>query len=506
MFDSLRTSFHVPSLPPAGGDGGDRAAAVAAVAATYPAAPSGTLLGVSFVRPLPRAEHPSVRWVVAVVATVAGLGVNAAAVAARTARRQVGRSATAAATATVGRVAAAVVALVGGYMWGGSAEEAAVAAAAAEVDTTLVAGAGRGGGGAPPPVGVRPLPGDEDGGDSGIAGGNGAGAGGDVPDPADPYAAYRALFVTLPLPPVAAAPADDATWARLRVAGPNPFALHAATAAAAADWGVTDAHLRAVPGCGDDTIATAAVDHRLYAVDHVEMGEFLAAGAAAATAAEKAADSQADPHGRSGGDEAENDGTGGWGEVVHSPRALLVLPATSNTGKLVPVAIETGKAGGGRRQLVTPADGARWAVARAALTAADGTDHQLTWHIGRTHLLVNGLAATARRALSPRHPLMRLLGPHFAGTLSINNLAETTLLPPGDAVDALLPGPVKPMHNWAVASLRGVDVWAAAAPDELAARGVMDNRLAYPYRDDALRVWGALATFVDAYVDACTPR
>lgn len=100
MFDSLRTSFHVPSLPPAGGDGGDRAAAVAAVAATYPAAPSGTLLGVSFVRPLPRAEHPSVRWVVAVVATVAGLGVNAAAVAARTARRQVGRSATAAATAT----------------------------------------------------------------------------------------------------------------------------------------------------------------------------------------------------------------------------------------------------------------------------------------------------------------------------------------------------------------------------------------------------------------------
>lgn len=397
MFDSLRTSFHVPSLPPAGGDGGDRAAAVAAVAATYPAAPSGTLLGVSF---------------------------------------------------------------------------------------------------------VRPLPGDEDGGDSGIAGGNGAGAGGDVPDPADPYAAYRALFVTLPLPPVAAAPADDATWARLRVAGPNPFALHAATAAAAADWGVTDAHLRAVPGCGDDTIATAAVDHRLYAVDHVEMGEFLAAGAAAATAAEKAADSQADPHGRSGGDEAENDGTGGWGEVVHSPRALLVLPATSNTGKLVPVAIETGKAGGGRRQLVTPADGARWAVARAALTAADGTDHQLTWHIGRTHLLVNGLAATARRALSPRHPLMRLLGPHFAGTLSINNLAETTLLPPGDAVDALLPGPVKPMHNWAVASLRGVDVWAAAAPDELAARGVMDNRLAYPYRDDALRVWGALATFVDAYVDA----
>ncbi|GAB0490809.1 hypothetical protein MMPV_002047 [Pyropia vietnamensis] len=484
MLTSLLTSYPVPSLPPPGWDR-DRAAKVAAIAASYPSSPSATIPGVTFVRPLPRAERPSLRWVLAVVATVARLGLNAAAVSGVTARRELGRFAATAATAAAIRVGAVVVALFTGCIRGGRIEEEAVGAAAARVDTTLVAGAGREGQAAHPPAGPRRLPGN---------GGRGRQiADGDAPD--DPYAAYRALFVTLPLPAVASVAADDATWTRLRVAGPNPHALRSATADTAAAWGVTDTHLRSATGSGGDTLAAASEDHRLYAVDHVELGEFLAAGAVSAGSRQSRMSS-------SDGRNPPSTSVGGWGEVVHSPRALFVLPQGSATGTLVPVAIETGVAGGGPRSLVTPADGPRWAVARAALTAADGTDHQLTWHIGRTHLLVNVLAATARRSFSPRHPLLRLLGPHFAGTLSINNLADATLLPPGDAVDVLLPGSLAPMHAWAVRSLQKLDFWATAVPAELAARGVTDKRLAYPYRDDALRVWGALATFLNTFVDA----
>ncbi|OSX73431.1 hypothetical protein BU14_0348s0008 [Porphyra umbilicalis] len=356
--------------------------------------------------------------------------------------------------------------------------EAAVAAAARRVDAALqvgTVGVDRGA------AAVPASPADVDG---GVVKASAAGGGGDGAVPPGPYAAYRELFVTEPLPPLADAPVDDGTWARLRVAGVHPYALRAAggedvrAAAAAAGGGGA---VSPTPTCGRWRAAPPTALRRPWTTTASGQGVF---GAAA-------------------GGGGRPPAAGG-----HPRRAADGGGAPPSTGR-------RGDGGGGARRgaraaapppsVVTPADGASWAVAKAALTAADGTDHQLTWHVGRTHVLLNALAYTAHRSLAASHPVLRLVAPHFAGTLSIANLAEAVLLPAEGAVDALLPGPVGAMHAAAVDALRGWSLWAAAVPDELAARGVTDGRLAYPYREDAGRVWAALHAFVEVVVAAC-PR
>jgi arachidonate 15-lipoxygenase len=152
-------------------------------------------------------------------------------------------------------------------------------------------------------------------------------------------------------------------------------------------------------------------------------------------------------------------------------------------------------------ELVTPAEGLRFALAMATARAADGNHAELFWHLGRAHFLLEAVAVAARRQLDALHPLSVLLAPHLEGTLAINGAARDQLVVPGGQIDVLL-GPALPdAMTWVRQGAQSFDP-ATARPDRwLADRGLLDAPLQLPLRDDGLRVFTALLDWVTAYVD-----
>lgn len=313
---------------------------------------------------------------------------------------------------------------------------------------------------------------------------------------ADAFDDYRSLFATRPVPPVAAIGDSDDLFARLRVAGPNPMGLRAATAADldhpnAPLAPVTDAHLRQVAGFSRDSLSAAAAEGRLYVVSFRRGGTALAAAV------------RDHP-----GDNAKMDGSadGSGRERLFAPVALFAIPpgSTAHTpGRLAPVAIAVGgpNAVATPRGVVTPADGTAWAAAKLIVNAADGAEHELREHLGLTHLLINGIAAVTFRELEARaHPLWRLLTPHYDGTFFLNSIVPDTLLAPGGGVELLLPASSGAQAAYVAGVVRGTAFNSRFPRREMGTRGVLDPALAYPYRDDALELYDILHDYVAEYV------
>lgn len=154
-------------------------------------------------------------------------------------------------------------------------------------------------------------------------------------------------------------------------------------------------------------------------------------------------------------------------------------------------------------QVVTPRDDAsRWLAAKLAFQAADGVVHEMSSHLGRTHLVMEGVAIASHRQLDEHHPVLRLLMPHFRFMLSLNNLAERSLIAPGSKVDASFGAPIEEIVGVAAQARASWDFTAAALPNDLADRGVggTGGLPSYAYRDDALPLWAATRDYVEDYV------
>ena len=107
------------------------------------------------------------------------------------------------------------------------------------------------------------------------------------------------------------------------------------------------------------------------------------------------------------------------------------------------------------------------------------------------------------RCLDERHPVRRLLEPHFAGTLQANeNSGARRLGPRGSSTGASPPGG----RGWPSSSAAGSrpGPGTAVLPRDLRDRGVLDLP-AYPYRDDGMVLWEALERYAAAVVDAWSP-
>ncbi|MDP2317229.1 MAG: lipoxygenase family protein [Pseudomonadota bacterium] len=280
---------------------------------------------------------------------------------------------------------------------------------------------------------------------------------------------YRDLFRTIPLPAIADDFDANATFAALRVAGYNPLVIQGVDAPS---FPATDAHLAAA-GLADDTLAAAGLEGRLYLADYAALKDVV--------------------------NGAFPDGP----KYAFAPKALFVRPRTG--GGLVPVAIQCGQDADSYR-VFGNADGEAWRRAKVLVNSADANHHELVSHLGHTHLVIEAFAIATPRRLAESHPVRRLLTPHLEGTLSINDAAQRTLITAGHQVDAALGGTIDASRAVSVAAVHAFDFEAAFLPNALAARRVVDPALAYPYRDDAQKLWGAIrdwaqANVVNAYAD-----
>ncbi len=280
--------------------------------------------------------------------------------------------------------------------------------------------------------------------------------------------AYAELFTVLPLPDVAANFMEDATFARMRVAGPNSMLIEAAKELPE-NVALTDEQFASVMGEGA-TLEAAGTSGRLFILDYKELRSLVS-------------------------------GTyNGEQQYLWCPIAVFAL--RPGEGSLVPVSIQLGQDPTDPVVVAPKTRDWAWEMAKFAVQVADGNYHELFAHLGRTHLVEEAFAMATRRSLAPSHPLHILLVPHFQGTLFINNLAAGSLIAAGGPIDQIFAGQIDTVQLAAAADRLSFDFRCSYVPTQVKRRGVgPDSKLTdYPYRDDALSVWEAIGEWTLAYV------
>lgn len=282
---------------------------------------------------------------------------------------------------------------------------------------------------------------------------------------------YNQLFQFIPLPAVSQNFQDDAEFAAMRVAGPNPLMIERMKALDAR-LPITEEQYQSVMGA-QDSLDAAIADGRLYLADY---SVFVGAVNGSFPALQK---------------------------FNYAPLALFAIPPGGQS--LRPVAIQCAPQPGPDNPIFLPQDGDNWLIAKTIVQIADGNFHEAVSHLGRTHLFVEPFVIATHNQLSPAHPLFTLLTPHFVGTLAINDAAQSNLIAPLGGVDKLLSSSIDQARVLAVKGAQSylLNVNTSTLPQTLAQRGVDDaSRLPdYPYRDDALLLWGAINQWVENYVN-----
>ena len=291
-----------------------------------------------------------------------------------------------------------------------------------------------------------------------------------VSGPASNLEDYNQLFQFIPVPAASRNFRDDSEFAAMRVAGPNPLVIERMKALDVR-LPITNQQYQAVMGT-HDSLETALADGRLYLTD---FSVFDGALDGSFPAAQK---------------------------FNYAPLALFAVPPGGQS--IVPVAIQCASRPGPGNPIVLPQDGDDWLLAKTMVQIADANFHEVVSHLGRTHLFIEPFVIATHNQLSPTHPLSVLLTPHFEGTLAINDAALRKLVVSRGLVDRLSASSIDQARVFTAKAVQSyqLNVSFSTLPQTLAQRGVDDtNRLPdYPYRDDALLIWGAIGRWVKDYL------
>lgn len=282
---------------------------------------------------------------------------------------------------------------------------------------------------------------------------------------------FDGMFPVLDAPAVAPRWRDDAVFAWQRVAGAVPGVLTGVDRLPD-HFPVTEGHFARALG-GGDSLAAARAEGRLFLVDYRVFDDI--------------------PCGR-----YPPDDDGGLQKYLPAPLALFCATPSG----LMPVAIQTSQRPGERSPVCTPADGARWQLAKLCVQVADANYEGITAHFAETHLVLQAFIMAARRCLAPDHPVLRLLAPHFEFTLAANQYARDTLVVVNGTQDRILAPLLPATHEVLRQTLRAVryddlDPTLDAARRRVADRGALPT---YPFRDDGEDLWSATRRWVEAYL------
>jgi arachidonate 15-lipoxygenase len=279
---------------------------------------------------------------------------------------------------------------------------------------------------------------------------------------------YRVFFKTVPVPPLASTFHTDSFFSRKPLCGADPEILERVRALDDA-FPVTDADLQQVsPG---DGLKSAVADGRLFQADFG-----MVAG-------------------------APPNELGGAKRFVFAPRVMYAVPRAGGT--LRAFAIQIGRTPGSNNPIFTPADGWGWRIAKTHADAADTAVGALWFHHARTHLVAEPMILAAHRQLAPSHPLLRLLLPHFQGTLSINETGYKTVFAAHGVLDWFTGTPRETVREVALQSVRTFGFNDSIFPRRMRLRGVDDASVLtdFPFRDDGMLIWNAITEWVGSYVN-----
>ncbi|MEZ4266064.1 MAG: lipoxygenase family protein [Myxococcota bacterium] len=167
--------------------------------------------------------------------------------------------------------------------------------------------------------------------------------------------------------------------------------------------------------------------------------------------------------------------------------------------RLRPTGIQLRRAGGEAAWF--PADGSwAWRLAMMHFNSCDFLAHELLAHFSWTHVIAEKFLLATARNLTWRHPLRRLLAPHMANTLNNNNNATPVLIRRGGLFDAVFGAGER---GKLVGLSRGEAAWSfdkMVPARHIEERGLTDLPH-YPYRDAALKLWAVVEEMVTEYVE-----
>lgn len=152
------------------------------------------------------------------------------------------------------------------------------------------------------------------------------------------------------------------------------------------------------------------------------------------------------------------------------------------------------------------ADSDAWMRAKLYVQVADLTHHELIAHLASTHLSMEAFAIATPRQLPANHPVHRLLKPHFQFLLAINTRGNEVLLGEGAAIDKLMAPTRIASIDLINQAYRDRPFQDYALPTTLQQRGVTAEWLPeFPYRDDALLLWNAIAHYTTRFLHRYYP-
>jgi arachidonate 15-lipoxygenase len=285
--------------------------------------------------------------------------------------------------------------------------------------------------------------------------------------PLKTIADFATLYSLYRRPPPFDSWLDDDGFAEQRLSGCNPQAIRR-VAGGLDQLPFTDDHLRALGGPAR-TLAEECARGSLYLADF---------------------DSIAHVRGST---------WRGRKRTIPSPKALFWWDHDGD--RLRTVGIQVRRAADAR--VFTPADPPLdWLAAKIAYQCADACHQEIGTHFAGTHMVMAPVAVITNRQLSERHPVHRLLAPHFRFYLFDNELGRVAFINPGGPVERMLGGTLQESLGIPLHLYKGWDIRGAALPADLAARGCDSAAMLprYPMRDDGLPIWQAIQDFVDEYL------
>ena len=281
---------------------------------------------------------------------------------------------------------------------------------------------------------------------------------------------YNDLFATIPIPNQDLDLHSDENFAIMRVAGWNPTVIERVDSLPK-NIPFTDKLFKSIPSFKDDSITNAIKEKRLFMTNYKAL------------------------------DGLKNGFQPNGEKYCYAPIALFAVD--KNDKKLKPVAIQCGQDPKEFPIFTPKSQEWSWKMAKSVVNSADGNHHELVTHLSRTHLFLEPFVIATYRQLSARHPLHRLLVPHFKGTIFINYLAKAKLIAPGGGVDYLLAGTIESDASVAIQSVLDLKFNESFFPFSLKQRKVEDVNVLeyYPYRDDGLLIWNTIQNWVKSYLE-----
>ncbi|XP_073349231.1 hydroperoxide isomerase ALOXE3-like [Pagrus major] len=184
--------------------------------------------------------------------------------------------------------------------------------------------------------------------------------------------------------------------------------------------------------------------------------------------------------------------------------AGLCLFYMNPENKLMPIAIQLHQQPSEENPIFLPSDlETDWLLAKVFIKNADSMDHQAVHHLMNTHFLIEVYTVATLRCFPVIHPIYKLLFPHFRYTLNVNTAGRGSLFRPEGPLSMSslgYDGMVELMRR----SLSELTYSSLCLPENIAARG-LESIPNFYYRDDSLKLWDIISSFVGAIVENYYP-